>query len=345
MRNNAETGFLRSMVGKVIRVYKAGPESRNGKVLAVNNNILVLETEKDGIIYYNLEHIKSVCEESNKISGSAERSTDTSGSYEEIESLSDILQGLKNKFVRVDRGGPESRTGRLLGVGEDYFVINTKEDGVLYYQTSHVKSINEDTSVQEEMKGGTAYITGSNMGELLRSLQHRWIKINRGGPEALEGVVSASTDEYITMIVNKEVYYISRFHVRNFSYKEAEAAQQESDQTQGQNSSQNQGSQQQGESQSQQSQQKSSRQYTRYANRYVRRSASRYGNRYASRYGNRSNRSRRMPTNSRQNRMGNRPIFSSTVRKDHRQRASQVTRSSRPIKSTTVVSRQRARRV
>ncbi|MFD0051605.1 hypothetical protein ACFVHQ_20200 [Actinomycetes bacterium NPDC127524] len=54
------------------------------------------------------------------------------------------MQSLVGKKLRVDRGGAESRVGKLLAVGEDYFTLMTKEDGVIFYKIHHIKSITEN---------------------------------------------------------------------------------------------------------------------------------------------------------------------------------------------------------
>ena len=52
----------------------------------------------------------------------------------------EVLQTLIGKTIKVDRGGPESRIGKLLAVSEDHFTILTEADGVVYYLTHHIKS-------------------------------------------------------------------------------------------------------------------------------------------------------------------------------------------------------------
>ncbi len=132
------------------------------------------------------------------------------------------LESLRDKVVRFDRGGPESRVGRLLDVYTDYLVLLTEEDGVVYYKTHHIKSITEevkngiefDLEASEDFK----YETGENFIDLLRKMKHKWITINRGGPEKLEGVIDEITEDYVTVVLYTEVIRLSTFHIRNFSY-------------------------------------------------------------------------------------------------------------------------------
>ncbi|WP_066062822.1 hypothetical protein [Neobacillus soli] len=126
------------------------------------------------------------------------------------------------KTIRVDRGGPESRSGKLLAVFEDYFVLLTENDGVVYYKTNHVRSITE--SSKDQMKFGLKvpenfeYKTADNFLKLLESIRFQWVKINRSGPESLEGVLSDVNKHYASLIVKEEVVRFSMKHIRNISY-------------------------------------------------------------------------------------------------------------------------------
>ena len=44
------------------------------------------------------------------------------------------------------------------------------------------------------------------------------MKINRGGPETLEGVMDVVTDNFVTIVANEEIIRVSLFHIRNISY-------------------------------------------------------------------------------------------------------------------------------
>ena len=56
----------------------------------------------------------------------------------------DLITSLMNKVVRIDRGGPESRIGKLLSVADDHITLLTEDDGVVYYMTHHIKSITDN---------------------------------------------------------------------------------------------------------------------------------------------------------------------------------------------------------
>ncbi|WP_312473138.1 hypothetical protein [Neobacillus sp.] len=134
----------------------------------------------------------------------------------------EMMNQLVDKTIRVDRGGPESRLGKLLAVFEDYFVLLTESDGVVYYKTNHIRSITE--SSKDLMKFGLKvpekfdYKTAENFVKLLEAVRFQWVKINRGGPESLEGVLSDVNNHFASLIVQEEVVRFSMKHVRNISY-------------------------------------------------------------------------------------------------------------------------------
>ena len=52
-----------------------------------------------------------------------------------------MLLSLIDKEVKVDRGGPESRVGKLMYVKDDHFCLLAADDGIIYYNTQHIKSL------------------------------------------------------------------------------------------------------------------------------------------------------------------------------------------------------------
>ncbi len=134
----------------------------------------------------------------------------------------DMINLFVGKTVRVDRGGPESRLGKVLAVFEDYFALLTEKDGVVYYKTRHVKSITE--SSKDDLKFGLhvpeklEFKKADKFRKLLESIRFQWVKINRGGPESLEGVLSDANRHFASLIVNEEVVRFSMKHIRNISY-------------------------------------------------------------------------------------------------------------------------------
>jgi spore coat protein B len=136
----------------------------------------------------------------------------------------DLLSALVGHVVRIDRGGPESRTGMLLAVADDHLTLLTEKDGVVYYKHQHVKSVTKHSKnklkfgmeIPEDME----YKKAESFNSLLTDLQYEWVKINRGGPESIEGILNESNDDYATIVKNEEVVRLSMYHIRNISYGE-----------------------------------------------------------------------------------------------------------------------------
>lgn len=134
----------------------------------------------------------------------------------------ELLLSLINKVIRVDRGGPESRIGKLLSAEGDHIALLTETDGVVYYKTQHIKSITVDSKdgmeFNVEIPENFEYSIAEDFKSIVGSLKHQWVKVNRGGPEMLEGVMDDVTDDFITIISKEEIIRLAMFHVRNISY-------------------------------------------------------------------------------------------------------------------------------
>jgi spore coat protein B len=134
----------------------------------------------------------------------------------------DMWKSLVGKTIKVDRGGPESRIGKLMAVLDDHLVLLTKDDGVIYYNTHHVKSVTENSKdtmdIGIEVPENFEFKSAANFQGLLDSLKFQWVRINRGGPEKLEGVISEINKDFLSLISKEEVVRVSMWHIRNISY-------------------------------------------------------------------------------------------------------------------------------
>ncbi|MEK4423776.1 hypothetical protein [Solibacillus sp. FSL K6-1523] len=132
-----------------------------------------------------------------------------------------LLLSLMNKVVRVDRGGPESRIGKLMAAEDDHFVMLTEKDGIIYYKMQHVKSVTinsrDGMEFNVEDPAADSYALASDFKTIVDSLRYQWVKVNRGGPEMIEGIMNEVTDDYITIFAKDEVIRLAMFHVRNIS--------------------------------------------------------------------------------------------------------------------------------
>ncbi|MFU7498744.1 spore coat protein CotB [Bacillus subtilis] len=204
--------FLHSMKDKIVTVYRGGPESKKGKLTAVKSDYIALQAEKK-IIYYQLEHVKSITEDTNN-------STTTIETEEMLDAddFHSLIGHLINQSVQFNQGGPESKKGRLVWLGDDYAALNTNEDGVVYFNIHHIKSISKhepDLKIVEQTPVGV--LEADDLSEVFKSLTHKWVSINRGGPEAIEGILVDNADGHYTIVKNQEVLRIYPFHIKSIS--------------------------------------------------------------------------------------------------------------------------------
>lgn len=136
------------------------------------------------------------------------------------------LEWLIGRMVRVDRGGPESRLGKLLSVKDDHIVIHIEDEGMLYYKNDHIKSFSIDTRDVSDLAGSLPvesaetppYVEAADFVSVLQKLKHRWCQFNRGGSEKIEGVMVDANADQVTIIKGNEIVQIVPYHIRSVSY-------------------------------------------------------------------------------------------------------------------------------
>ncbi|WP_434178441.1 spore coat protein CotH [Bacillus stercoris] len=204
--------FLHSMKDKIVTVYRGGPESKKGKLVSVKSDYIALQVEKK-IIYYQLDHVKSITEDTNNSTTTIE--TEEMPDADDFHSL---IGQLMNQSVQFNQGGPESKKGRLVWLGDDYAALHTNEDGVVYFNIHHIKSISKyepDLKIEEHTPADV--LEADELSEVFKSLTHKWVSINRGGPEAIEGILVDNADGHYTLVKNQEVLRIYPFHIKSIS--------------------------------------------------------------------------------------------------------------------------------
>ena len=140
----------------------------------------------------------------------------------DIASELTFINSLLNKKVRVGRGGPESKTGYLLGINPDYLVLWADNGEIIYYQTLHAQSVTLDsTNTQEydiESNGELPiFALGDSFVSTIDELKHNKVQVNRGGPDCLNGVIVENNDDYFTLAVGEEIIFIFTHHVKSLS--------------------------------------------------------------------------------------------------------------------------------
>lgn len=141
---------------------------------------------------------------------------------------------LIGRRVRINRGGPDSIEGILLAVNGDVLVLSSR--GIIVYVNGrHVKSITEGTSGGRSRgkSGGSqggrhsssvgrsgmgrssmGFIQASSFASLLSRLRQQFIQINRSGPERIEGFLAETGNDFILLVVGRELVRVPVFHIK-----------------------------------------------------------------------------------------------------------------------------------
>ncbi|WKB34803.1 hypothetical protein QS257_12940 [Terrilactibacillus sp. S3-3] len=130
----------------------------------------------------------------------------------------DVLEDYIGSHVKINIGGPESREGILLAIKSDYLVLLTKSDGVVYYQTSHIKGASVDTEEEpHSLAPDVSFLKFSTFERVLEALRYKKVKVNRGGPESIEGVLNEIKDDTLILTVKDTLVFITIFHIKSIS--------------------------------------------------------------------------------------------------------------------------------
>jgi len=236
-----EDNYLQSLVGKGVQIHRGGPDSNTGKLLDVTEDYVALQKDDGEIIYFKTSHIKSIRENA-MIKFNSLLNTDES-LFIKASTFQEMASQLKEQNVRINGKGPESRVGKLIDVRDDYVIIYTEDDGLIFYRDQHIKSLStpfekmestndsgekETESVTEELVEEVPKVNtelenllklsaAASMNDLLTNLKYSWIKVNRKGPESVEGLLVDSNDQHLVLAVDNEILRISTYHIKNFS--------------------------------------------------------------------------------------------------------------------------------
>jgi spore coat protein B len=133
------------------------------------------------------------------------------------------------RIVQLERGGPDKIVGELVGIRDDHLVLRTKEHGVLYCASHHVKSVTEPIvyrleTTQSESEEEREQIPAIpieevvSFTELLGKMQGHLVQINHSGPQMLKGVLYRIGPDSVTLVYDmKEYIHYSLFHIRSIS--------------------------------------------------------------------------------------------------------------------------------
>ncbi|MGY3313470.1 spore coat protein B [Peribacillus simplex] len=203
--------YLEALTGKFVRAFKGGPDSREGKLLTVQSDYIVIQTEQNQLVYFAIEHLKIVV-------GNAKKTQLDLSSINEEETVYPanflgVLESLQTSCIQVNGGGPASKVGRVVDVKEEFLVLSSEKDGLVLYPISHIKSVTvlelADNELLPQFGDGTETING-----LLSRLVHNWVSISAGGPNKVEGILMEVTDSHLIVVHHEELFYVTTDHVQ-----------------------------------------------------------------------------------------------------------------------------------
>ncbi|OWP58922.1 spore coat protein [Bacillus velezensis] len=220
-RQRSDDNFLHTMEGKVITVYRGGPESKTGRLADIQSDYIALQVDNK-IVYYQWKHVKSVTENTSETVSPAE-----AAECEKADDFQDLISRMTNRTVQLNQGGPESKRGKLHETGDDFLVLETEDDGIVYFNADHVKSISAEQEEDGQEEERPEFEMADDFHGIFKRLIHKWVSINRGGPEAVEGILVDNSDGHYTLVKDKEVLRIYPFHIKSISEGAKGAAKKE----------------------------------------------------------------------------------------------------------------------
>ena len=146
----------------------------------------------------------------------------------EADTFAELVEQLAEETIQINQGGPESKYGVLLGMKNDFLHLYTEDDGIVYFNIHHIKSVskyqnnnnNDNNNNNNNNQQQVVYpdtIDASDFGGVFKHLEHKWVSINRGGPEAMEGVLVENAGGHYTLVSNEEVLRVHPYHIRSIS--------------------------------------------------------------------------------------------------------------------------------
>lgn len=223
--------YLDALTGKSVRVFKGGPDSREGRLIGVLSDYIVLQTGKDEqtqLVYYARDHLKIV------VANSKKSQVDLLAEEEETvypTSFLGVLSTLQTSCIQVNGGGPGSKVGRVVDVKDEFLVLSTEKDGLVLYPISHIKSVTVIEQSDEQLLPEFVYNGTDTLNGLLTRIVHNWVSVFAGGPERVEGILMEVADTYLIVVHNQELFYVPTDHVQfvALTVRVEEEAEEETD--------------------------------------------------------------------------------------------------------------------
>ncbi|WP_077624880.1 hypothetical protein [Sediminibacillus massiliensis] len=141
--------LLENLKYQPVRINQGRPESRYGRLLSVESDYLVMLTEKDGIIYYNLDHMKSICEPfGSGESFPIERNMEIPP-YLDQPDFYTLIGSCKYRWVTINHGEAGNMEGVLVENANDHIIL-IHHNEIVRIPAKHIKSISLGQKIKQK---------------------------------------------------------------------------------------------------------------------------------------------------------------------------------------------------
>lgn len=233
-------GYLKKLLGNTVTVFKGGPHSDTGVLQAVRKDYLVLKTDVYGYVYYPVNHLKRVIDNTKKQAKTSEGALEEIASPDFPKTFQELVHSLRMKPVKVNGGKHSANQGYLLDVNSEFMVLGSEKEGLIFYRLDHIKSL-AATAVQEgETLDLIDFAGGHSFTDVLGENLHKWTTINEG-PDKVEGVLVEVNDSFTVLVKNDEVIYVTNDSIKLIKQKVNEEKNQDNSNESNENSNQSKG--------------------------------------------------------------------------------------------------------
>ncbi|HWI51410.1 MAG TPA: hypothetical protein VNT01_04635 [Symbiobacteriaceae bacterium] len=146
---------VHGLAGKRVRLGRGGPDERKGTLVGVYDDFMAVFCDDGCLVYYPLHHLKSMTELINSDTSNTEP-LELPEEYNSIRpTFTEMMKTFTGKKVQVYDHGPESATGFVFEVGDDYAKLVTSPDEMVHYPFFHIRSVRLwKAKAKDENKGG-----------------------------------------------------------------------------------------------------------------------------------------------------------------------------------------------
>ncbi|MCL6598237.1 MAG: hypothetical protein K6T81_05790 [Alicyclobacillus macrosporangiidus] len=143
-----------------------------------------------------------------------------------------FMEDAIGKTIQLERDGPDKLVGKLAAIMGDCIALETAEHDVVYVNGQHIKTISEsvipevqvvrsaaDTDVPPVEEERPPLLEATDFEDLLGKLRHRLVRVNHGGPNALQGVLIELRPGVVTILHDmKDYVHYPTYHIRSVTW-------------------------------------------------------------------------------------------------------------------------------